>query len=506
VHTAGTTKHLALRAGAERWPFSEMAEMAGTPTDTAPPDFAAPEGIRASLSLQMADVDENVPRRRSARSSSLRRAEPKASPGATGGDEENPAGGGGGSADVDDDLNVRYTDVSQMTDSAMFEPAEISIDCCKGRARSAGSTGSDREDGLDRSTKSGRGFRLEAKFNESAVFERDSVEFASVEFLCMEGDKCVELVVERRGDGKGIVDMTYQTINVNVAPESYIESSGTLVILDGQFKTSFTLAIKDNPEWNVESLLDVELKVVRGECDLGDLYKARVVILNDDEFPQGVDDFDGWKLTWGFLMHNYHHLKTETHLGLVYKLAPGVCFLLQKLITSYVLNDVLTDKDKATAPLAGACVLFLLTFVLGMVADRQFVKLKLDGKAALALRTAMMSTMVQFTPEAEEEFDTGRVLKIADEQTSFAIRKTWSAIFELFENVIQLVVMCVFIFYGKYGLCSEREREREHERGLRRIITSLPPRPYHPTHLTPTSHVVQSRVRRDCGFSLVCPS
>ena len=61
-----------------------------------------------------------------------------------------------------------------------------------------------------------------------------------------------------------------------------------------------------------------------------------------------MDDFDGWKLTRGFIVHNYNYLQRETHLGLIFKMAPGLCFLFQKLITSYVLNDVLIDKDSAS--------------------------------------------------------------------------------------------------------------------------------------------------------------
>lgn len=348
-------------------------------------------------------------------------------------------------ADADADANVRITDVSQHRDSVVLEPAGISIACVQGRARSDDNgRASEDDEGHDRVITSGRGFRLAAKL-ESDVFERDTVEFAAVEFLCMEGDREVELVVERRGDGKEALELAYNTIDVNVGAECYVPSSGTLKLAENQFQTSFTIPIQDNPQWNVESLLDVELMVTHGSADLGDLYKARVVILNDDVFPQGVDDFDGWKLTRGFIVHNYNYLQRETHLGLIFKMAPGLCFLFQKLITSYVLNDVLIDKDSAS--LLGACGLFLLTFAVGLVADREYTKLKLDGKAALALRTAMMSTMVQFTPAAEEAFDTGRVLKIADEQTAFAIRKSWTAIFVLFEKVIQLLIMCAFVIY-----------------------------------------------------------
>ena len=48
-----------------------------------------------------------------------------------------------------------------------------------------------------------------------------------------------------------------------------------------------------------------------------------------------------------------------------------------------------------------------------MTAPCRFMELKLGSKATRALRTAMFAVMVQFTPDAEEEFDTGRIMKVS---------------------------------------------------------------------------------------------
>ena len=70
-----------------------------------------------------------------------------AKPEGRGGDEEEGLG-----------ATERYTDVSQTRESVVIEPAAISIECGKGRARSGGSGG--QSDARDRAANRGQRFRL----------------------------------------------------------------------------------------------------------------------------------------------------------------------------------------------------------------------------------------------------------------------------------------------------------------------------------------------------------
>ena len=59
---------------------------------------------------------------------------------------------------------------------------------------------------------------------------------------------------------------------------------------------------------------------------------------------------------------------------------------------------------------------YVANWLLHEYAGMQFRKLKLGGKALKALRVSMFSTMVQFSEQAQAEFDTGRVIAIMETQ------------------------------------------------------------------------------------------
>ena len=67
--------------------------------------------------------------------------------------------------------------------------------------------------------------------------------------------------------------------------------------------------------------MDIEMEVFKGKADVGDLSRATIVVLNDDSFPMNVQDkSDQFAMVKGFIMHNYHILKTEFWWCCAYKL------------------------------------------------------------------------------------------------------------------------------------------------------------------------------------------
>ena len=61
--------------------------------------------------------------------------------------------------------------------------------------------------------------------------------------------------------------------------------------------------------------------------------RTTVIILNDDVFPQGVEDIeDQVAIIKGFVQHNYNDLKKPFWMGMLYKCYPGVQFIWGQLI------------------------------------------------------------------------------------------------------------------------------------------------------------------------------
>ena len=56
--------------------------------------------------------------------------------------------------------------------------------------------------------------------------------------------------------------------------------------------------------------------------------RTTVIILNDDVFPQGVEDIeDQVAIIKGFVQHNYNDLKKETYWGMLYMCYPAIEFV-----------------------------------------------------------------------------------------------------------------------------------------------------------------------------------
>ena len=232
--------------------------------------------------------------------------------------------------------------------------------------------------------------------------------------------------------------------------------------------------------------MDVTLDLVhkREGTVLGDLKTSKIVILNDDDFPMdknpelfdefGREKFRKRDVIWGFIIHNYHALKNDVHWAFLYRLAPGVCFVIGQTITKMLLKSVSIgyakqdqglDKKEWYGEFVGYLVIcaagYVLNFFIAWYTDLCFMRLKLGGKATRSLRTAAMDIITQLTPEYEEQFDTGRVMKIADVQIDLAVHTTWLACFNLYGNLFKIIAMIAFVFYSAIAVSYPNFPEEE---------------------------------------------
>ena len=121
---------------------------------------------------------------------------------------------------------------------------------------------------------------------------RDLVAFTQVEFLVSEAEPEITISVARRGPATEALEVKWHTENANIAPASYIDQSGVASWAPGEKKTTIVLQVIDNPQWSTESFQFVVLEPPEGNAVLGELFKTSMVILNDDPFPQGVEDLE----------------------------------------------------------------------------------------------------------------------------------------------------------------------------------------------------------------------
>jgi len=115
----------------------------------------------------------------------------------------------------------------------------------------------------------------------------DLIEFESVEYLCYEADKFVELTVVRKGNILNPITIVWSTINI-AAQGMYIPMKGEISFKQNELSKTFQMETQwSYNEFSVESLIDVQLNFkeeeeeVEGELFCDNLYdkKKKDVIL-----------------------------------------------------------------------------------------------------------------------------------------------------------------------------------------------------------------------------------
>ena len=149
-------------------------------------------------------------------------------------------------------------------------------------------------------------------------------------------------------------------------------------------------------------------------------------------------------------------------MGFIYGLYPGLHFFINTFLILYLLNvfnevsvQLAADPGYDTGPektiLFGIAFFFVCNFALNHYFNFKFRNLKLGGKATISLRVNMMTQMLNFTPDAQEDFPTGKVSKIMESQVGNAIATTWAAVFKLHAALFQLGCQTTVLLYLQYG-------------------------------------------------------
>jgi hypothetical protein len=78
------------------------------------------------------------------------------------------------------------------------------------------------------------------------------VAFTAVEYLCVENDKKIELLLRRQGLMDSEFKVHWCTFNETLPRECYKKQEGIVHFKPGNKEISLSIDILDNPSWNVE--------------------------------------------------------------------------------------------------------------------------------------------------------------------------------------------------------------------------------------------------------------
>jgi len=314
-------------------------------------------------------------------------------------------------------------------------------------------------------------------FYEHQAPGHDTVQFDSVEVIAYEYEEFVTLVIERIGTGADELQIRCTSKDINLKKQ-YCGFDSVVVLKRGQFEVTLDIPIQSNPRWSVEGMMTVTLEVEKGAASVGDIGTVIIVVLNEDRFPEGLPEHVTTRqLINGFFAHMIKSFPSEVWWGLVYKMVPGLMQFANQVIMWLVVNllvecprgssdlwllgdeDFDDDDSEKECPeyvrrwglfpsgaLLAYASMVLVTFICDFLCQRNFHALRLQGKATKALRIDIFTTVLQFSPKAQETFDMGRVMKIVERQAESSCA-CFIKIFTLADHVFQIVCMVVFAIW-----------------------------------------------------------
>eukprot|EP00662_Eupelagonemidae_sp_cell21_P014225 gene14225-1985_t len=138
-------------------------------------------------------------------------------------------------------------------------------------------------------------------------------------------------------------------------------------------------------------------------------------------------------------------MPTDCMWGVFYSAFPALCVVVDQLVWMYLI-DVAIGKAE-TSPnvgykgdstvLAILVATFVLNYAMRHFANTKFRHLKLGGKAALSLRTALFDTMIQFTSESQERFSAGDVATAINREVPEAVLNADTRRKQLFRGALR---------------------------------------------------------------------
>lgn len=109
-------------------------------------------------------------------------------------------------------------------------------------------------------------------------------------FFCTEDQRHATVDVMRIGNVNSEATVAFQTSDGSaIANKKYISTKGTLEFKSGEVLKSINIPIIDDHQWDSTLEFQVQLLELSSNCVLGrELWKTRVLILDDDIFPSNV--------------------------------------------------------------------------------------------------------------------------------------------------------------------------------------------------------------------------
>ena len=286
---------------------------------------------------------------------------------------------------------------------------------------------------------------------------KDYVAFAAVEWLVYENEPFVKVGVHRTGSGKDTVTFEWSTQNINIIPESYRDQKGTVTLGPGEMTHEITICLWDNDTWNIEATQVVSLSNPSENLSLGELDKTQVIILNDDVFPNGLAVVKGkFVVVKAFITQLTDAFPYETKMTLFLKMWPAFAWLVRSTLLLATMNfafpkDFVTKDangehtDKGTVWMVYMWIgIYLGSIVISEIQVGMLENLRMGGKAKGLLRHSSVLTALQFDNRSQDDFSAGSVLNVMATGIDQAVDSTFLSFFELWQNLVQLVVMIGF--------------------------------------------------------------
>lgn len=291
--------------------------------------------------------------------------------------------------------------------------------------------------------------------------ERDSLSWDSPEYICNEEDGTLDLRVMRRGKALHDITCDWRTVKIDDGAKHTREAAdqkGSVSFKAGQMWATVTVSIPNDEQWNVTAGLNVEIYNLSEFCYLGEIPVTTVAMLNDDTFPAQLPpeklSLEGawhqFAVVLAFCSHNHYLFRREVRLGFLYRTYPAIDFLVQRMLMVAVVNAVLEKRSQVY--FIAYAIVYICNMMLAYAADRQFRFLRIGSKATRSLRTALVSTLIQLTPEEAERQTTGLTQRVVDDQVQRAVARTWTGVFDMYTDVARLVVMVAISFWLVSGV------------------------------------------------------
>ena len=136
-------------------------------------------------------------------------------------------------------------------------------------------------------------------------------------------------------------------------------------------------------------------------------------------------------------------LTEDTKWAAVLKVYPALSWLIQQFTMYVALKIALPSEDAGAKTvllliLAGISLLVVAGWHYTMDA---FENIRLGGKGRMILRRALVSTMIQLTNSASEDYPSGECLSIMSEAVENATSECWVGIIKIWATLCQLFVI-----------------------------------------------------------------